>query len=123
MEIPPKERENHILFQPRQKGIPLTGYQWAYPVNIKKAVTVIPLEKGERREVDLTDYVNRLVAAQQDVPWQEVKAKNRRQKEAVLNEGYVLDDHSLLYLTELTVILGEDGKVQRVNGRGYLLLK
>lgn len=123
MELPPKHPEDHIRFFPSRKGIPVAGYQWAYAVNIKKAVVVIPLEDGERRQVDLTDYVTRLVAEQKDVPWQEGKFKNRREKKVILNEGYVLDDHSLLYFTELEVVLDEYGKMQRVNGRGYLLLK
>lgn len=122
-ELPPKEQEDHVFFRPSRKGIPLTGYQWAYPVNIKKAVAVIQLEDGERRQVDLTDYAARLVAAQSDVPWQEGKFKTRREKRVTLDEGYVLDDHSLLYFTELTVILDKDGNVHRVNGCGYLLLK
>lgn len=123
MELPPKEKEDRVSFFPSRKGIPLAGYQWAYPVNIKKAVVVIPLEEGERREVDLTDYAARLVAAQSDVPWQAGKFKNCREKRVILDEGYVLDDRSLLYFSELTVILGEDGQMKRINGRGYLLLK
>ena len=123
MKPPFRKQENHVIFKPGRKGIPLMGYQWAYPVNVKNAVTVIQLEDGERREVNLTDYADRLVAAQRDVPWEEGKVKDRREKRVLLDEGYRLDDHSLLYFTELTVILDEDGHVKRMNGHGYLLLK
>ncbi|MBQ2137172.1 MAG: DUF4153 domain-containing protein, partial [Selenomonas sp.] len=110
---PPKQK-NKVVFAPRHSGIPVEGYNVAYPFTIKKNEAVIKLEDGKERKVNVSPYVRKLMAAQPE---------GTGNNKVYLDEVYKLDDRSVLYFTEIVVNQTGDSKNYKISGRGFFLQK
>ena len=119
------KKENVVSFRPSQRGVPVAGYRLAYPFDIRQGKAEIPMEVGERRQVDLTDYAIRLAEAygvSDESFWTEGAEKSRN-KDVEFGGLYELDDQSALHFTAITLWLNDEGKILRLSGKGYLLVK
>lgn len=119
------QEKNKLVFRPSLRGVPVSGCSLVYPFRLNEMVEDIPLEAGKKRQVDLRDYANRLAASYggHEGVFLEDSAKKSTTQGINLDELYVLDDQSALYFTELTLWLDDEGKVLRISGKGYLLVK
>lgn len=103
----------------------MAGYRLAYPFDIRQGKAEIPMEIGEKRQVDLQDYAAKLAEEYKvsDESFWSDGVEERRQKGIEYDGLYVLDDQSALHFTEFALWLDDDGKLLRISGKGYLLVK
>ena len=103
----------------------MAGYRLAYTFSIRQGKAEIPMEVEEKRQVDLKDYAAKLAEeykVSDESFWTE-GAEKSRQKGIEYDGLYVLDDQSALYFTEFALWLDDEGKVLRISGKGYYLVK
>ena len=119
------KKENMVSFRPGQRVVPVAGYRLAYTFSIRQGKAEIPMEVEEKRQVDLKDYAAKLAEeykVSDESFWTE-GAEKSRQKGIEYDGLYVLDDQSALYFTEFALWLDDEGKVLRISGKGYYLVK